>query len=155
MENLIKTFYTAFKNLDAESMVSCYHNDIEFEDPAFGNLKGDRAKNMWRMLCENATDLKVEFSDINTDDKNGTAHWEAHYTFRLSGNKVHNIIDATFKFKDGLIIKHTDSFNLHKWAKQAMGFKGLLLGGTTFFKNKLHKQTGSLLSQFEVSQNQK
>ena len=103
MEKIIEKFYTGFKNLDAESMISCYHDDVEFEYPAFGKLKGKHAKNMWYMLCENAKDLKVEFSSIKADEKNGSAHWEAHYKFSQTGNQVHNIIDATFEFKDGLI----------------------------------------------------
>ena len=136
-------------------MVSCYHNDIEFKDTAFGILKGEHAKNMWRMLCENAKDLKVEVSNIKVDKNDGFAHWDAYYTFSKTGNKVHNIIDATFEFKNGLIIKHTDHFNLHNWAKQALGFKGLLIGRTSFFKNKLNEQTAHLLSKFEATQNQK
>lgn len=149
MEQQITKFYAAFEKLDAETMVSCYHEEIEFEDPAFGKLKGIHAKNMWRMLCENAKDFKVEYSKISTTKNTGIAHWEAHYTFSQTGNKVHNIIDAEFEFKDGLIVKHTDTFNIHKWAKQALGFKGLLIGGTSFFKKKLHQQTGRLLHKFE------
>ena len=51
-EKIIHQFYTAFKNLDAETMVSLYQDDIMFEDPAFGVLKGEEAKAMWRMLVE-------------------------------------------------------------------------------------------------------
>ena len=145
MEALITKFYTAFKNLDAETMASCYHADIVFEDPAFGELNGEHAKNMWRMLCQNATEITVTFDSI-TDQ---SAHWEAIYPFSQTGRKVHNKIDAKFEFKDGLIIKHTDDFNLHSWAKQAMGFKGLLLGNTNFFKKKLNQTTGKLLAKFE------
>ena len=128
MQQLVETFYTAFKNLDSETMVSCYHDDITFEDPAFGILKGEKAKNMWRMLCESqkGKDFVVEVSNIVGSDNKVTAHWEAHYTFTRTGRKVHNIIDAEFEFKDGKIINHKDDFNLHKWAKQAIGFKGLL-----------------------------
>lgn len=49
-EKIIHQFFTAFKNLDAETMVSLYQDDIMFEDPAFGVLKGEEAKAMWRML---------------------------------------------------------------------------------------------------------
>ncbi|WP_439151155.1 hypothetical protein [Winogradskyella sp.] len=52
MVNLIETFYIAFQKLDAKTMNYCYHNNIVFEDPAFGVLKGNRAKAMWLMLCE-------------------------------------------------------------------------------------------------------
>ena len=149
MKETIKAFYTAFGNKDGEKMVSFYHDDIEFTDPAFGTLKGERAKNMWRMLTENATDLKVEVSDIDVDSHNGKAHWEAHYSFSQTGRNVHNKIDAEFIFKEGKIIKHVDSFNIHTWARQALGFKGLLLGGTSFFKRKFQAQTSHLLDKYE------
>jgi ketosteroid isomerase-like protein len=153
MKNIIENFYQAFAELDAEKMTNCYHNDISFYDPAFGLLKGEKAKNMWRMLCHNqkGKNFIVKASQIKYDSKNkiGTAHWEAHYIFSQTGKNVHNIIDAEFEFKDGKIIKHIDKFNLHKWAKQALGFKGVLLGGTNFFKKKLNEQTKKLLIEFE------
>lgn len=151
MKQVVETFYNAFKNLDAETMVSCCHESIVFEDPVFGVLKGDHAKNMWRMLCEfqKGKDFKITYSNIEANDLNGTAHWEAFYTFSKTGRKVHNEIQSRFEFKDGKIIKHTDTFDLYKWSKQAFGLKGFLLGKTTFFKKKLNTQTNSLLSKFE------
>ena len=151
MDKLINNFYEAFQNLDAEAMVACYHEDIIFEDPAFGILKGEKAKNMWRMLCKNAMDLNVEYSNINFDGQMATAYWEAHYTFSKTGRKIHNKIQANFIFKNGKISKHTDHFSLHNWAKQALGFKGYLLGGTSFFKKKFNLQTNRLLIKFEKS----
>lgn len=146
MKHLITDFYHAFHQLDANKMTSYYHKDIVFKDPAFGILRGKEANTMWQMLCasQKGKDFKVEASNI-TDN---SAHWEAHYTFSKTGRKVHNKIDATFEFKDGLIIKHTDNFNLHNWAKQAIGFKGWLLGGTGFFRKKLQSQTNYLLHKF-------
>lgn len=151
MKNLIEKFYAAFKGLDAESMVDCYHDDVTFEDPAFGILKAERAKNMWRMLCnsQKGKDFSIEFSDITFDEIKGTAKWEAFYTFSQTGRKVHNKISASFEFKDGKIIKHTDEFNLHKWAKQALGFKGQIFGGTAFFRKGLQKKTNAMLRKFE------
>ncbi|MFT4771922.1 MAG: hypothetical protein ACI9D1_001957, partial [Cryomorphaceae bacterium] len=86
---------------------------------------------------------------VKASDQAGSAHWEAKYTFSKTGRKVHNSIDATFEFSDGKIIKHTDDFDLKKWAKQAMGLKGALLGGTGFFKKKLQEQTNGMLAKFE------
>lgn len=154
MKHVIETFYNAFNNLDAETMVSCYHSDIVFEDPAFGILKGERAGNMWRMLCNSQKnqDFKVTFSNINVTEHDGSATWEAFYTFSKTGRKVHNIIEARFEFKDGKIIKHTDVFNLYRWSKQALGVKGFILGKTLFFQNKLKTQTNRLLDKFEKKQ---
>lgn len=149
MKGLIETFYTSFQNKDAETMISCYHNNIIFSDPAFGELKGDDAKVMWQMLCRNSSDLKIELSNITASFKKGAAHWEAWYTFSKTGRKIHNIVDAAFEFKDSKILTHTDNFNLHQWASQAMGWKGKLFGGTTFFKNKLHQQTRKLLNEYK------
>lgn len=151
MKELIDKFYTAFTQLDAETMASCYHKDIVFHDPAFGELKGKRAGNMWRMLCASQKDknMKVTFNNVVADDIKGSANWDAHYIFSKTGRLVHNIIEAQFEFKDGLIIKHTDHFNLHRWADQAMGFSGKLLGWTGFFQRKLQVQTNRLLNKFE------
>jgi len=150
-KKLITRFYDAFSCLDGETMASCYHKEVVFEDPAFGILKGDHAANMWRMLCQSqkGKDFVVTFSDVTVSGNKANANWEAKYTFSKTGRKVHNKIQAHFEFADGKIIKHTDRFNLKKWAKQAMGFKGALLGGTSFFKQKLNKQTNAMLKKFE------
>lgn len=153
MANLIEQFYIAFQNLDAENMAELYHPEIEFEDPAFGTLKGERAKNMWRMLCESSKELKITFSNVQFDNVKGSANWEAQYIFSKTKRKVHNLIIAKFEVKDGKIIKHKDNFNLHKWASKAFGLKGLLLGWTPLFKSKLNKETNKLLDIYERRNN--
>lgn len=151
MDSPIVKFYTAFSNLDIDGMLSCYSDDVVFEDPAFGTLKGERAKNMWRMLLESQkdADFKVIFSQVVNNESTGTATWEAFYTFSKTGRKVHNVIQAKMTFKGGKIIHHQDEFNLRAWAKQALGFKGALLGGTGFFKKSLQAQTNAMLDRFE------
>lgn len=149
MKNIIEKFYTAFTEKDWQTMQSCYHDEVTFEDPAFGQLHGAEAKKMWKMLCEQGNDLKIEFSNVEVNEKIGKAHWEAWYTFSLTGKKIHNVIDAEFELKDGLIISHKDSFNLHRWAKQAFGFKGWLLGGTNFFRKKFQQQARKSLAKYK------
>ncbi|MEO0330845.1 MAG: nuclear transport factor 2 family protein, partial [Bacteroidota bacterium] len=46
-QQIIQRFYTAFQQLDPEKMVAYYDDDILFEDPAFGQLRGEQARNMW------------------------------------------------------------------------------------------------------------
>lgn len=151
MKELIEKFYTAFNQLDAETMASCYHKDIVFSDPVFGTLEGVHAANMWRMLCKSQTTetFKVAFNNVSVNGNFGRADWDAQYLFSKTGRKVHNKIEARFEFKDGLIFRHIDDFNLHQWAKQALGFKGLLLGGTRFFQRKLNAQTKGMLNKYE------
>ena len=145
---LIQTFYEAFQRRDAEAMGACYHPDVSFSDPVFPALEGDRARGMWTMLCKRGKDLELEFSDVQADDTSGSAHWEAHYTFSATGNKVHNIIDAKFTFANGLIKTHTDTFDLWRWAGQALGFKGKLLGWTPFVQGAVRAQADKGLTQF-------
>lgn len=146
MKGTIEQFYSAFSKLHAAQMVALYHPEIVFEYPAFGKLEGERAKNMWRMLCQSqqGKDFQVSYSAV----KEGSALWEAHYTFSATGRKVHNKIHAQFEFKDGLIIKHTDYFDLHRWAKQALGFRGAILGWSAYFKKRLQQRTNRMLDRF-------
>ncbi len=69
-----------------------------------------------------------------------------------TGRKVHNVIRAEMHFEGDKIIKHKDRFNTRLWAKQALGLKGALIGGTSFFKRSLQKQTNALLDKFESKQ---
>ncbi|GAB4333842.1 MAG: nuclear transport factor 2 family protein [Flammeovirgaceae bacterium] len=147
-EKLIHQFYTSFQNKDAEGMVACYHSDIVFKDPGFGELKGEEAKNMWRMLLSRAQDLKIEYKDVKIEGETGKAHWEAYYTFTKTGRKVHNIIDASFRFRDGKIIAHEDVFDFWRWSRQALGIAGMLFGFTNFFQNKVQSQTRSMLKKY-------
>lgn len=144
---LIEKFYSSFAHADAEGMISCYTEDITFEDPAFGILKGEDAKNMWRMLVNPG--LSLIFSKVWADDNKGSAHWEATYTFSKTGRKVVNKIDAEFEFKDGKISKHTDHFNFWKWSAQALGTSGILLGWTSFLRNKVRLQALERLRNFK------
>lgn len=146
-KELIETFYTAFANADAEGMVRCYADDISFEDPAFGPLQGEAAKNMWRMLVNPG--LKLSYSKVWTEGDKGGAHWEAHYIFSKTGNKVVNKIDALFEFKNGKIIKHKDHFSFWKWSAQALGMPGLFMGWTTFLQKKVRQQALERLHNFK------
>lgn len=147
-------FYTAFAALDADTMASCYAEDVLFEDPAF-SLKGRReVGGMWRMLCATTQakgrDVwKLEFNDVRADPSKGRAHWEAHYRFSATGRLVHNIIDAEFSFNpQGLITAHRDRFNFWRWARQALGTPGLLLGWSPFLRNKVRAQARANLQKF-------
>lgn len=147
---IITKFYSSFQQGDINGMLECYDDHIVFEDPAFWKLEGERAKNMWRMLlANNKGGIKVNFSNVAANDNTGSANWSAEYIFSQSGRKVINKVSAQFEFEHAKIVKHTDSFDLYKWSKQALGIKGYSLGWTSFFKTKLQQQTNRLLDNFE------
>ncbi len=145
---LISRFYEAFGRRDAETMAGCYHKDIQFSDPVFPDLRGDKAGDMWRMLVARATDLVVNSSAIEADDRRGKAHWDAGYTFVKTGRKVDNRIDAEFEFKDGLISRHRDDFDFWRWARMALGTPGMFLGWSPIIRNAVRKQAAEGLETF-------
>lgn len=138
--NTLDRFYSAFLKLDYETMQSCYSDNASFSDPVFRNLNAKEVKAMWRMLCEAATDLEIEYQIISVDETEGSLKWHATYSFSSTGRKVVNRISANFEFEDGLIKSHRDHFNLHRWAGMALGTTGWLLGWTPLVRNKIRNK---------------
>jgi len=147
-EQLLHTFYTAFQNKDWNTMQSYYHEKIVFNDAVFKNLEGKKVGAMWHMLLQNGKDLELIFDGIEANDQAGKAHWVVTYTFFKTGNKVINDISASFQFKDGKIIKHNDTFDFQKWAKQAFGVVGILFGRFPFFHKKISETALKSLNTF-------
>ena len=147
--DLINHFYSSFAKGDAEGMISCYDSNIIFQDPVFGQLKGENVMNMRRMLLSgNDSQLKIKFENIKADNKSGSADWTAEYIFSKTGKKVINKIHAIFEFQNGRIIKHSDHFDIWKWSKQAFGWKGLLIGWTPFMKSGIRKFARKSLEKY-------
>jgi ketosteroid isomerase-like protein len=126
--DLIQNLYEAMNRHDGEAMARMYEPDGRFHDPAFGELTGDEAGDMWRMLTGRADDLRVELAEHEAVGDTGSARWIAHYTFTRTGRPVVNEVHARFRFHDGQIAEHDDSFSFWRWARQALGPTGLLLG---------------------------
>lgn len=145
---VIETFYTSFQRRDIEGLVACYHPDVVFNDPVFRDLRGDRARGMWRMLGARASSLEITFRDVSADDERGRAHWEAIYPYGPAQRRVHNVIDASFRFRDGKIIEHTDVFDLHRWAGMALGLPGKLLGWLPPMQRAIRRKAGAQLDRF-------
>ena len=145
---VIRKFYDAFQRRDHAAMAACYAPDATFSDPVFPALRGPAVGAMWRMLCERGTDLRIEASGIEADSARGRARWEAWYTFSATGRPVHNIITASFTFRDGLIQSHVDAFDLYRWARQALGLKGLLLGWAPPVQGAVRAQAARALDAF-------
>lgn len=122
--DLIRRLYDGLDRHDGEAMASCYARDASFHDPAFGDLQGPEVGGMWRMLTSRAEDLDVELREHDADERTGTAHWIAAYTFTQTGRQVVNDVRASFVFEDGLISHHVDAFSYGRWARQALGPMG-------------------------------
>ena len=127
-DELIRSLYAAMDRHDGEAMAKLYAPDGRFRDPAFGELSGAEAGDMWRMLTARADDLEVELAAHSVEGDVGEARWIARYTFTRTGRPVTNDIRARFHFHDGLITDHVDTFSFWRWARQALGPAGLVLG---------------------------
>lgn len=145
VEQRAHRFYKALQQKDYAEMAKCYHEEAIFSDSVFQNLNKERVSKMWEMLLKRGKDLQVEYAITQVEDKEVKAHWTARYTFSQTGKPVVNEIDAQLEFKDGLIYRHTDTFDFYKWSSQALGTPGSLLGWTSFFKSSIRKRAlGSL-----------
>ena len=135
-------------------MQDCYSEHPVFNDPVFGILEGEEVKGMWEMLCKNARDFSLSFSDIELiDHEYATCSWTATYTFSRTGRRVVNNIKAFMRFRDGKIIEHSDGFRLSAWAAQALGWKGVLFGWTGFMRRGIQKNARRNLAYFIQSKN--
>jgi ketosteroid isomerase-like protein len=147
-EALIGRFYNAFGSSDYRTMQACYHPEATFRDPVFQTLSAAEAKAMWQMLLTAARDLKIAHRDVKANDNDGSARWEAWYTFSKTGRKVHNVINASFTFRDGKIWHHDDQFDLWRWSRQALGVSGVLLGWSPLVVNKVRGTARRGLERF-------
>jgi hypothetical protein len=145
----IADFYASFAARDGDAMAAHYAPGSRFHDPAFGDLTGEEAGDMWRMLTGRAEDLQLELRAHDATDTTGTANWVATYTFAQTGRKVVNDIQARFRFApDGRFAEHIDDFSFHTWSRQALGLPGTLLGWTPILPALTRKKARGQLDAF-------
>ena len=142
--DVVARLYDAFARRDGDEMASLYAPDAHFRDPAFGDLTGVEAGEMWRMLTGRAEDLEVELVSADAT----SAHWIARYTFTQTGRHVVNDVHARFVVRDGLIVDHVDSFSFWRWSRQALGPAGLALGWTPLLRSRVRAKARAGLDQF-------
>ena len=148
-QSVIDTFYSAFASHDVEAMLACYHPEVTFEDPAFGRLDAARSNAMWRMLLSSSdAQLEVHYSDIAVQGNNGQARWVARYFFGPQRRPVINEVKASFTLRDDKIYTHTDSFDLWRWSRQALGLAGTLLGWSPYMRRKIQQTTNKRHDRF-------
>ena len=145
----IEDFYAAFARKDGDAMAAHYAPGSTFADPAFGELTGEEAGRMWRMLTSRGGDLEIELVEHDADESTGSARWIARYTFTQTGRPVVNDVRATFRFADdGRFAEHRDSFSFHRWSRQALGAPGLLLGWTPLLRASVRRKARGQLAKF-------
>jgi len=147
-EELINRFYTAFQQKDYKSMQACYAETATFSDDAFGSLTYSQVCAMWHMLLTSSSDIALSFENVKADSQRGSCQWTANYTFTLTKRRVINKVQTKMKFSGNKIALQTDSFSFWRWARQAFGVPGLVLGWTPFFHNKVQNTARQRLQSF-------
>ena len=149
----VERLYAAFSKLDADTMAACYAPDAVFDDEAVSLRGRAQVGGMWAMLCDAVKSKGRDVWKIETRDiTEKSAHWEATYRFSATGRMVHNVIDAEFEFDAaGLITRHRDRFDFWRWARQALGAPGLLLGWSPMLRAKVRAQAAKNLDRFLAS----
>jgi limonene-1,2-epoxide hydrolase len=145
---LVERFYAAFDRRDHGAMAASYTPTARFSDPVFRDLTGPRIATMWRMLCERATDLRVECGPVRAAGDVARVEWQAWYIYSGTGRRVHNRIATSLELEQGLIRRHDDVFDLYRWARQALGIKGLVLGWTPLAQRAIRRQAIRSLEAF-------
>ena len=149
------SFYHAFSQHDPEGGVRMIRPHAAFTDPVFGTLNAVQTAAMWRMLMGRAPEMTVSFelnrsgqAQPQPEVQTARGQWDAHYTLSQTGRPVHNVVQATMQMRDGLIYRHTDIFDFWRWARQALGLPGMLLGWTP----ALHRRvSGTALAGLQAS----
>ena len=133
-------------------MQKLYADDVRFSDEVFIDLAANEVRAMWEMLIRRGKDLELSYEILESDAETCLARWVARYSFSNSGNKVVNVIHARFHVKNGLITDHRDAFDFHRWAGQALGLYGKLLGWTSWMRRKVQRTAREGLSAFMTRQ---
>jgi ketosteroid isomerase-like protein len=141
-------YFSAFRDRDYAAMASCYHTEIEFSDPVFPRIQGRQVHAMWHMLVSRGKETKISFEKVWANENEGGADWVAVYPYGPRKRHVRNVVHSQFEFRDGLILRQRDSFDLWKWSAMALGPAGQLLGWSSFMKNKIQGIAARGLDEF-------
>ncbi len=128
-DSVAERFYSAFAARDWRTMGSLYADDARFSDPAFVDLDAREVRAMWRMLITRGTDLTLQYQVLAESADAASVRW-------------------VLALRDGAIVRHADAFDFHRWARQALGVPGLLLGWTPFFRRAVQGKARAGLRQF-------
>jgi hypothetical protein len=132
---LIERLFDALNRHDHEAMATCYHDKATFDDIAFHLHTKQRIHDMWRMICDGDSGIRVDVTSISADDRTGEAKIIDKYRLGLD-QPITNPITSRFAFQDGRIVGQVDECDARAWAAQAVGgMPGRILGRSAFLRS--------------------
>jgi ketosteroid isomerase-like protein len=147
---VVQRFYEAFKAHDPLTMGACYAETATFSDPVFPDLDADGVRAMWAMLLSRGSDLALTYEILEETPTSARIKWVARYTMSSTGNKVENHIETSMDLADDRIVRQVDDFVFWRWAKQALGWRGRLLGWAPTLRGKVQAQAAKGLARFRA-----
>ena len=135
---VLTRFYDALSRRDGETMASLYSPDASFEDEIY-RLRGEDVGKMWRGLMSRAKTLTVSYTIAKAGAGDGTVEWTARYDYP-GGGPVVNVILSELELVGGKIVRQRDRFDFPRWAAQALGTKGKLLGRFEWFRRVVSRE---------------
>jgi ketosteroid isomerase-like protein len=135
---LLTRFYDALSRRDGEAMAAAYSADAVFEDEVY-RVEGADVGKMWKGLMSRAKTLTVSYTIARAAAGSGTVEWTARYVFP-GGGPVVNVILSELELSDGKIVRQRDRFDFRRWAAQALGWKGKLLGRFEWFRRAVSRK---------------
>ncbi len=147
-EQILERYYKALQQKDYQTMQGLYHEEAQFSDPVFTQLNSREVQAMWEMLLKRAKQFTLTYQILEQQEGTGKGVCAASYLFSRTGRRVQNNIKSNFTFKEGLIYRQVDQFDLWRWSSQAFGLSGWLLGWSPFMQKKIRSQAMSQLQQF-------
>ena len=135
---VLTRFYDALSRRDGETMASLYSPDASFEDEIY-RLRGEDVGKMWRGLMSRAKTLTVSYTIAKAGAGDGTVEWTARYDYP-GGGPVVNVILSELELAGGKIVRQRDRFDFPRWAAQALGTKGKLLGRFEWFRRVVSRE---------------
>ena len=133
-------FYDAFSAANIEVLKQLYDKKLIFNDNIFVNLDYNETISMWSSLLVGNKNMSIKYEIKKYSEKYVEVEWIADYLFTSTNRNVKNIILAKMEIDQGKIINHTDNFDFYKWSQMAFGITGVLIGWTSFFKNKVRTE---------------
>jgi hypothetical protein len=131
-------FYDSMARRDGEAMALTYAPAATFEDPVF-RLTGPDIGKMWIGLMRRAREFSIAYTIAQAGRGWGTVELTARYLY--GGRRpVTNVILSELKLEGGLIVQHVDQFDFPRWAAQALGAPGRLLGRFEFFRRAVSRR---------------
>ena len=146
---IAERFYDAFTVRDSYTMGLLYAEHATFSDPVFPLLNAKGTRLMWQMLLSRAEDdFGIEVEIIEDSASRARVNWVAHYTFSATKRPVTNRVSTEMQLVAGKIVRQQDTFSLWRWASQALGAKGMLLGWSPIVRDKIRAQAAASLQDF-------